>query len=293
MTRERVRAPEEALRLADPVLATIIDEVDGMGGIRPALPPDPGPPNDPSMPTDCFGAIIRGIAGQNISAFASRAIYRKLTDRFGGRPPTPRQILDDDPDELRVAAGLSNAKTISLRSLAEHILSGELQLDQLHKLPDEDVIEQLSAVKGIGAWTAERFLIRHLNRPDILPVGDLGIRNGVRKIYELPSAPAHAELRRIAEPWRPYRTRHASTCGAWRKRNTDPARARCVRAAGSDEPSGPGPRDSVRHPDATRSDARRRPKHGGPPPPGPHRHGGSFRDLSGASGPAATGEAAV
>jgi DNA-3-methyladenine glycosylase II len=206
MTRQRARGPEEALRLADPVLRTVIDEVDGMSGTRPTLPPDPALSNDPNMPTDCYGVIIRGIASQNISAFASRAIYRKLIDRFGGRPPTPRQILDDDPDELRVAAGLSHAKTVSLRSLAEHILSGELQLDRLHDLPDEEVIKQLSAVKGIGTWTAEMFLIWHLNRPDILPVGDLGIRNGVRKVYGLPSAPAPVELRRVAEPWRPYRT---------------------------------------------------------------------------------------
>ncbi|MFD3484336.1 DNA-3-methyladenine glycosylase family protein [Streptomyces sp. NPDC058665] len=206
MTRQTVRRPEEYLRRADPALGSVIDEIDHRGGPRPSLPPRPSLSNDPQMPTDCYGVLIRGIAGQNISAFASRAIYRKLIERFGGRPPTPRQILDDDPDALRVAAGLSHAKTDSLRSLAEHILSGELELDRLHDLPDDDVIRELSAVKGIGAWTAHMFMIWHLHRPDVLPVGDLGIRQAVRRLHHLPGLPAPADVKRLAEPWRPYRT---------------------------------------------------------------------------------------
>ena len=206
MTRQGAKRAEDHLRGADPMLGTVIDEVLRKGGIRPSLPPDPGLSTDPAMPTDCYGVLIRGIASQNISAFASRAIYRKLTERFGGQPPSPQQILDDDPDLLRLAAGLSHAKTASLRSLAEHILSGELELDRLHDQPDEDVVAQLSAVKGIGPWTADMFLIWHLHRPDVLPVGDLEIRQAVERLYGLAGLPGRAELEALAEPWRPYRT---------------------------------------------------------------------------------------
>lgn len=106
------------------------------------------------MPTDHYGVLTRAIVSQNISTIASRAIYRRLLDRFGGRPLTNEEILATDPDELRLATGLSHAKTALLRSLAEHILSGELELERLHLLPEEDVVVQLSAVKGIGVWPA-------------------------------------------------------------------------------------------------------------------------------------------
>ena len=197
--------PEEYLRSSDPVLRTIIDGI-VRNGNQPVLRPDPTAPPDPNMPTDRYGVLVRAIVSQNISNSASRSIYRRLTDRFGGHPPTPREILDDDPDELCQAAGLSRAKTASLRSLAEHIDSGALDLERLHELPDEDVIAQLSAVKGIGPWTADMFLMFHLNRPDVLPVGDLGLRHAVEKAYGLSGPPGPAELERIAEPWRPNRT---------------------------------------------------------------------------------------
>ncbi|SEG56834.1 DNA-3-methyladenine glycosylase II [Actinacidiphila yanglinensis] len=206
MARQSVKGPQAHLRGADPVLGAVIDEVERSGGILPSMPPDPLLSDDPLMPTDCYGVLIRGIAGQNISGPSSRAIYRKLVERFGGAPPTPRQILDEDPDALRTAAGLSHAKTVSLRSLAEHILSGALALDRLHDLPDEEVVAQLTAVKGIGAWTADMFLIWHLHRPDVLPVGDLEIRQTVERLYDLPRLPRPADLERVAEPWRPHRT---------------------------------------------------------------------------------------
>jgi DNA-3-methyladenine glycosylase II len=201
------RTPEEHLRRADPVLGAVIDDViREAGGVRPMLPPDPAAPRDPDIPADHYGVLIRAIVSQNISSFASRAIFRKLTERFGGRPPTPQEILEEDPDELRVAAGLSRAKTVSLRSLAECIVSGVLELDRLHELSDEDVIAQLTAVKGIGVWTADMFLIFHLYRPDVLPVGDLELRRTVERVYDLPERLAPAEFVRMAEPWRPYRS---------------------------------------------------------------------------------------
>jgi DNA-3-methyladenine glycosylase II len=157
-------------------------------------------------PADNYGALVRSIVGQQLSTKAARAIYTRLTDRFGGRTPTPREVLADDPDALRTAAGLSHAKVAYLRSLAEHTLDGSLQLERLDQLPDEAVITELVAVKGLGTWTAHMFLMFHLGRPDVLPVGDLGIRRAVRDVYGLSELPGPAELSAIAEPWRPYRT---------------------------------------------------------------------------------------
>jgi DNA-3-methyladenine glycosylase II len=205
-TTPSAAAAENHLRRSDPVLGAVIDRVVANDGVRISLPPDPALPADPNIPTDHYGMLIRAIVSQNISITASTAIYRRLNDRFGGHPPTPQEILDDDPDELRLAAGLSRAKTVSLRSLAEHIASGELDLERLHELADDEVVTQLVTVKGIGTWTADMFLIFHLHRPDVLAVGDLEIRRCVRSEYHLAELPRPAELTRIAAPWRPYRT---------------------------------------------------------------------------------------
>jgi DNA-3-methyladenine glycosylase II len=199
MTPQDTVTPEEHLRRADRVLGATIDRVVREGG-------GATPPPDPALPTDRYGVLVRAIVSQNISEIASRSIYRRLIESFGGRPPTPQEILRDDPEELRLAAGLSRAKTASLRSLAEHILSGELALERLEELPDEDVVAQLAAVRGIGIWTADMFLIFHLHRPDVLPVGDVELRRAVASAYGLDGPPAPGELQRMAEPWRPYRT---------------------------------------------------------------------------------------
>ncbi len=148
---------------------------------------------------------MRAIVGQQLSTKAAAAIYRRLVDRFGGREPTPQEILDDDPDELR-SVGLSHAKVAYLRSLAEHVLDGSLELERLDTLPDEQVIAELTAVKGIGAWSAHVFLMFHLGRPDVLAVGDLGIRKAMMVAYGLDALPLPPEMERIAEPWRPYRS---------------------------------------------------------------------------------------
>jgi DNA-3-methyladenine glycosylase II len=150
---------------------------------------------------------VRSIAGQQLSVLAARAIWRKLIERFDGRTPTPQEILADDPDALRAAAGFSRAKVAYLRSLAEHVLAGELELDRLAELPDEEVIRELTAVKGIGEWTAHMFLMFTLHRPDVLPTGDLGVRNAVQRAYGLEAPPKPAAMQALAEPWRPYRTR--------------------------------------------------------------------------------------
>jgi DNA-3-methyladenine glycosylase II len=187
--------PVEALRAADPVLRAVIDE----------LGPDLGDPRA-GRPSEPYGALVRSIVGQQLSTIAARAIYGRLTERFGGRPPTPEAVIADDPDELRTAAGLSHAKVEYLRSLAEHVLDGSLQLEQLDRLTDDEVIAELVAVRGIGQWSAHLFLMFQLGRPDVLAVGDLGIRRAVMVRYGLPKLPTPAELERIAEPWRPHRT---------------------------------------------------------------------------------------
>jgi DNA-3-methyladenine glycosylase II len=137
---------------------------------------------------------------------AARAIYARLLGHFGGTPPSPQQILDAEPDEMRVAAGLSRAKVAFLRSLAEHILSGELELDRLTELSDEEIVAELTAVKGVGVWTAHMFMIFELRRPDVLAVGDLGIRRAAERAYELPDLPSADELTELAESWAPHRS---------------------------------------------------------------------------------------
>jgi DNA-3-methyladenine glycosylase II len=156
-------------------------------------------------PGDAYGALVRSIVGQQLSTKAARTIYERLTDQFGGHTPTPRELLDADPEEVR-SAGLSRPKVGYLRDLAEHVEDGELDLEHLAELPDDEVIAQLTAIKGLGVWTAHMFLIFHLGRPDVLPVGDLGIRRGAQLAYGLDELPDAAELEPIAEPWRPYRS---------------------------------------------------------------------------------------
>jgi DNA-3-methyladenine glycosylase II len=167
----------------------------------------PLPEESRERPSDVYAALLRAIAGQQLSVRAAEAIYRRLLERFGGRPPTPAELLADDPDAMRAAAGLSHAKVNSLRSLAEHVLAGELELDRLTELDDAEVTRALVAVKGIGPWTADMFLIFTLHRPDVLAAGDLGIRHAVMRAYGLDTPPDPAAMAELAEPWRPYRTR--------------------------------------------------------------------------------------
>jgi DNA-3-methyladenine glycosylase II len=190
--------PADAQLSKDPVLARLIEEQGG---------PLPLEQDSRGRPSDVYGALIRSITGQQLSVKAAQAIYGRLTARFGGRAPAPAELLADDPDELRSAVGLSRAKVASLRSLAEHVIAGELELDRLTQLDDGEVIRELVAVKGIGEWTAHMFLMFTLHRPDVLPTGDQGIRNAVMRAYALAAPPDPDALIELAEPWRPYRTR--------------------------------------------------------------------------------------
>lgn len=186
----------DALRGCDPILGALIDRVgsEAVGTRR------------RGAPGDQYGALVRAIVSQQLSTKAAAAIYARLTTRFGGRTPTPEEVLADDPEQLRAAAGLSHAKVGFLRSLAEHALDGSLELGKLGRLSDERVIAELIAVKGLGVWSAHMFLMSHLGRPDVLPVGDLGIRRAMMLTYGLAELPAPAEMETIAAPWRPHRT---------------------------------------------------------------------------------------
>jgi DNA-3-methyladenine glycosylase II len=155
---------------------------------------------------DHYGALLRAIVGQQLSVSAARSIYARLTARYNGRTPTPRQLLQDDPEEMRAAAGLSRSKVVFLRDLAERVASKELVLEDLDELPDEDVAANLIEVKGIGQWTVDMFLIFHLGRPDVLPVGDLGIRRAAMLRYRLRKLPEPKRLTTLARPWRPWRS---------------------------------------------------------------------------------------
>jgi DNA-3-methyladenine glycosylase II len=156
-------------------------------------------------PDDAYGSLVRTIVGQQLSMKAAHTIYARLAALFGGRPLTPAELLAADEETLR-EAGLSRQKIAYLRDLAVRVQCGELELEALHKLPDDEVSEKITRVKGLGRWSADMFLIFHLQRPDVLPVGDLGIRRAVEKAYGLPALPDKRQLRTIAHPWRPRRS---------------------------------------------------------------------------------------
>ncbi len=156
-------------------------------------------------PDDSYGALVRSITGQQLSVKAARTIYLRLADLYGGRTPTPAELIATDPADLR-AVGLSYRKAAYLRDLAERIESGALDPERFPELEDREVAELLTAVKGIGQWTADVFMMFHLGRRDVLPVGDLGIRKAAEIEYGLRKLPTPDRLKRLARPWRPHRT---------------------------------------------------------------------------------------
>ncbi len=206
---ESTDAALEHLVAADPLLGALVK----------AHGPLDGEQRRRGRPADAYGSLLRSIVGQQLSTKAARTIYGRLIDLYGGHTPAPEQIVTTDAAELR-GVGLSGAKAAYLRSLAEHVIDGELELDRLTELEDDEVVAQLTAVKGLGPWTAHMFLIFHLGRPDVLPVGDLGVRRAVQLAYGMDDLPARPELERIAEPWRPYRS--LASLYLWRSLDNEP-----------------------------------------------------------------------
>ena len=177
------------LRRTDPVLGGIIDQV---GAYRIEF-------RDPD-----FETLVKSIVYQQLSGRVANVIFGRLLHAAGGKL-TPGNILKLRPARMR-AQGLSTQKTAYIRDLARHTRDGHVVFEELDGLADEEVIERLTTVKGIGVWTAHMFLIFALRRPNVLPTGDLGIRAAIRKAYGLSDLPKPAEIENLAERWHPYCT---------------------------------------------------------------------------------------
>jgi DNA-3-methyladenine glycosylase II len=177
----------EHLRRQDPVLAEIIGRV-GDYAIQ---------FRDPD-----FETLVKSIVYQQLSGRVASVIFGRLTAAARGKL-TPESILELRPSRMR-GLGLSTQKTAYIRDLARHTRDKRLVFEDLLDLPDTAVIERVTQVKGIGVWTAHMFLIFALRRHDVLPTGDLGVRNAIRRAYGLAELPTPAEMERMAERWRPY-----------------------------------------------------------------------------------------
>lgn len=174
----------------DPVLARVIAA---------------SPPPDVQPHQDYYRALVRSIIGQQLSVKAAATITQRFLDLFGGTYPSPQAIIATSIDQLR-AVGLSKAKAGYVRDLAQHIIDGTVVFDTLDSLSNEAIIAELTQVKGIGEWTVHMFLLFCMGRQDVLPTGDLGIRNGMKKLYGLGSLPSPTDVQAIASRyhWHPY-----------------------------------------------------------------------------------------
>jgi DNA-3-methyladenine glycosylase II len=200
----------EHLRQADRVMRELIDRFGPLDDVLRRRGP---------RPEHAYGALLRSIVGQQLSTYAARAIWERMLALYDGEVPTPEQLLATDEEKLR-AAGNSRPKIKYMRSLAEKLISGELELDRVGKLSDQEIYDELTAVKGIGEWSADMFMLFHLGRRDILPVGDLGIRKAAMQAYGLRKLPTPDRLRRLARPWRPYRS--LASLYLWRSLDNQP-----------------------------------------------------------------------
>ena len=167
---------------------------------------------------DPFGALIGIVAAQQLSSKAARTIEGRIEDAFGGALPTPAQALRGAA-KLR-DAGLSGRKVEYIQGIARLVKSGELNLTELEALPDAEVIERLVAVRGLGRWSGEMYLISYLERPDVLSGGDLGIRRGIQVALGLPEMPSIEDAEEIGERWAPHRT--LASFYLWREASTAP-----------------------------------------------------------------------
>ncbi|MHB1298381.1 MAG: DNA-3-methyladenine glycosylase family protein [Gemmatimonadaceae bacterium] len=167
-----------------------------------------------------FDAIARSIVYQQLSGKAAATIHGRVLDLYGGRHPTPRELVATPIPKLR-AAGLSGRKTEYLQDLARHAIDGSVPFDQLHELDDAEVIEALTRIRGIGEWTAQMFLMFRLGRPDVLPVLDLGVQKAIQLIYRLRKIPSPERVATIGARWAPYRT--IASWYLWRRVDNPPA----------------------------------------------------------------------
>jgi DNA-3-methyladenine glycosylase II len=190
------RKARAALAAADPVMGALIERL----GDRSVAQRRRG-----AAKPDAYGALLKTVVGQQISTAAARTIYGRVLDIYGGKTPSPRELLETPEDDLR-GAGLSGRKVSYIRDLAAHVESGELEIDRLDDLSDEEVISEIVAVRGFGRWSAEMFLIFHLERPDVISGGDLAIRRAIQLEYGMDEMPTPAEVADIGQRWSPYRS---------------------------------------------------------------------------------------
>jgi DNA-3-methyladenine glycosylase II len=194
--REWLEEARSHLRHADPVIARLISE-------RPAFDPRAWLAQLPPM--DLYGALLFQVAGQQLSVPATRRILGRIEGLFGGRLPTPAQLLVVDPEKIR-EAGLSWRKVGTLRDVAERFTNGELDEAVLSTLPDDELMERLTAIPGIGPWTVQGALIIALGREDVVLPGDLALRKAIQAAYRIDHVPTEQEVLTIADKWRPYRS---------------------------------------------------------------------------------------
>jgi len=188
--REQIDAAMKHLRAGDPIIKELIRRV---GPFRMKLR------------RDRFQALVRAIVSQQISTAAAREVLRRLNELVAKEGLTSEVICRLDTESLR-SVGLSRQKASYLRDLAEKTREGQLRLNRLGRLSDEQAIEEMTTVKGVGRWTAQMLLMFSLGRLDVLPHDDFGIRSAIRNLYELDELPDASTSQRIAEPWRPYAT---------------------------------------------------------------------------------------
>lgn len=185
---------------ADPAMARLIDTVGPYTATRRRLR------------GGYFHALARAIVYQQLAGKAAAAIHGRWAALYDGAP-TPEEVLAT-PDATLRSVGLSAAKATSIKDLAAKVLDGTVVLRGVNRLDDDEIVDRLTQVRGIGRWTAEMFLIFTLNRPDVLPIDDLGLQKAVQQVYGLPMTPKPTDLVAVAEPWRPWRT--LATWYLWR-----------------------------------------------------------------------------
>ncbi|HXG54139.1 MAG TPA: DNA-3-methyladenine glycosylase [Vicinamibacterales bacterium] len=209
MTIPDYSSPRRALMRRDPILGAIIKTHGAceLGAARDRF--------------DHFAMLVRAIVFQQLSTKAATTIHTRLVGYMPDGQPTPSSLALVTDEELR-AAGISRQKATYLRDLCEKVQSGAVPLENIDSLSDEEVITALTTIKGIGRWTAEMFLIFRLQRPDVLPVGDLGIMNAIQKAYRLRKKPTPERMRKIGEAWRPYRS--IATWYLWRSLDNEPVK---------------------------------------------------------------------
>lgn len=189
-TSVSLQAAVEHLRAADPVLAALINRY--------------GPPR-PSPHREYYRELVESIISQQLSVKAADSILRRFVGLFGNTFPSPQQILTKDIEELR-SAGLSYQKAGYIKDLATKVVQQEVKFDQLDTLTNDEIIAELTAIKGVGVWTVHMFLLFCMGRLDILPSGDLGIKNGIQKAYNLTKRPSETEIIELSNKhgWHPY-----------------------------------------------------------------------------------------